>query len=51
MRENQDPPDLKSILKNVLGKKDFYSTKYLIGKYFSIKFFKSPIPTFFESLR
>ena len=47
MRENQDPPDLKSILKNVLGKKDFHSKyirddekAYFLDNYKSIEFFK-----------
>ena len=47
MRENQEPPDLKSILKNVLEKKDFSSKyvkdeekTYFLNNYKSIDFFK-----------
>ena len=47
MRENQEPPDLKSILKNVLEKKDFSSKyvkdeekRYFLDNYKSIDFFK-----------
>jgi|TARA_B100001093_G_scaffold320680_1_gene306011 hypothetical protein len=47
MRMNQDPPDLKTILKNIIDQKDFnspYVTKelkdYLIKNFESIKFFK-----------
>ena len=47
MRENQEAPDLKSILKNVLLNRDFYSKyikdeekSYFLNNYKSIDFFK-----------
>ena len=47
MRENQEPPDLKSILKNILLQKEFFSNyikdeekNYFLNNYKSIDFFK-----------
>ena len=47
MREDQEPPDLKSILKNILLQKEFFSNyikdeekNYFLNNYKSIDFFK-----------
>ena len=47
MRENQEPPDLKFILKNILSQKEFFSNyikdeekNYFLNNYKSINFFK-----------
>ena len=47
MREDQEPPDLKTILKNILSQKEFFSNyikdeekKYFLNTYKSIVFFK-----------
>ena len=47
MRQGQHPPDLKSILKNILSQKEFFSNyvkdeekNYFLNNYKSIDFFK-----------
>ena len=53
MRINQSPPDLKTILKNILKKEDFTSTyinqkekEYFLKNYEFIKFYKGNINEF-----
>ena len=53
MRINQSPPDLKTVLKNILKKEDFTSTyinqkekEYFLKNYEFIKFYKGNINEF-----